>query len=270
MIKTTPILFSLFLTLFISSCASTTEQGAIGLTRKQYMLGASSEEVNQMALQNYAQVKQEAASKKALDTNPEYVRRVQAIAKKIIPQAVVFRKDAPGWAWETHVITSPELNAYCMPGGKIVFYSGIIEKLKMTDGEIAAVMGHEVAHALREHGREQLARAKTQQLLLGTAVATGAVGQDKAQYLNIGAQLLYSLPHGRSQESEADEIGVELMARAGYDPREAVNLWVKMSSMGGGKPPAFLSTHPSDEKRIEDIQRLIFKVDPLYQGTLKK
>jgi predicted Zn-dependent protease len=260
------ILISLTVIIF-NSCASTTEEGAIGITRKQFMWNTSSEEINQMALQDFLQVKKEALSKKSLDINPEHLKRVKNIASRLIAQTAVFRGDAPNWAWETHVITSDELNAYCMPGGKIVFYSGIIEKLKMTDGEIAAVMGHEIAHALREHGRERVAQAKAQQLGMGLIMATGKVTEGAAQLIGTGTNLLMTLPHSRSQESEADEIGLELMARAGYNPQEAVNLWVKMSNAGGGKPPAMLSTHPSDEKRIQDIQNLIPKVQGLYQSS---
>lgn len=262
------ILLSLISFLYVG-CASTTEGGAIGVNRKQFML-VSSDEVNQMALQDFAKVKQEASSKKALDTNPAIVKRVQNIANKLIPQTGVFRNDAPGWQWEVHVVTSNELNAYCMPGGKIVFYTGIIDQLKMTDGEIAAVMGHEIAHALREHGRERVSEQVAQQTGLGLLLASGKIGEQTAQLIGSGAGLLMSLPHSRRQESEADDMGLELMARAGYNPQEAVQLWVKMSQASAGqKPPELLSTHPSDERRISSIQNLIPKVLPLYQQSKK-
>lgn len=262
------IILSLCLVI-LSACASTTEEGAVGITRKQYMFNTSAEEINQMALRDYLQVKKEATSKNTLDTKPEYLKRVQAVANRLIPFTAIFRGDAPGWSWETHVITSDELNAYCMPGGKIVFYSGIIEKLKMTDGEIAAVMGHEIAHALREHGRERVAQVKSQQIGMGLVMASGKVSEGAAQLIGGGTHLLMILPNNRTQESEADEMGTELMARAGYNPQEAVNLWVKMSNAGGGKPPEMLSTHPSDSRRIADIQDLIPKVNSIYLQTLK-
>lgn len=269
----------LLLALVLSSCASTTEQGAVGVSRKQFLYGVSADQVNQQSLQAFNEVKTEASKKKTLDTNPQQVARVKAIAAQLIPYTSVFRKDAPSWAWETHVISSEDVNAYCMPGGKIVFYTGIIEKLKMTDGEIAAVMGHEIAHALREHGRERMAEAQAQQLVTGVAMTTlaasGKVKDENLQMISQGATVFtavaITLPHSRGHESEADDMGVELMARAGYNPQEAVNLWKKMSALSGGKKPlAFMSTHPADDKRIADITALLPKVTPLYIQAIKK
>lgn len=269
----------LLLPLIIAACASTTEEGAVGITRKQFLIGVSADQVNQQSLQAFNEVKTESAKKKTLDTNPQQVARVKAVAAKLIPLTSVYRKDAPSWAWETHVITSDDINAYCMPGGKIVFYTGILEKLKMTDGEIAAVMGHEIAHALREHGRERMAEAQAQQLVTGVTMtalaATGKVKDENLQLLSQGATVFtavaFTLPHSRNHESEADDMGVELMARAGYNPEEAVNLWKKMASSSGGKKPlAFMSTHPADDKRIADITALLPKVTPLYLQATKK
>lgn len=269
----------LSLPLIIAACASTTEEGAVGVTRKQFLLGVSEDQVNQQSLQAFNEVKTEAAKKKTLDVNPQQVARVKAIAAKLIPYTAVFRKDAPSWAWETHVITSDDVNAYCMPGGKIVFYTGIIEKMKMTDGEIAAVMGHEIAHALREHGRERMAEAQAQQFATGitmtTLAASGKIKDQNLQMISQGASLFtavaITLPHSRGHESEADDMGVELMARAGYNPQEAVNLWKKMAANSGGKNPlAFMSTHPADDKRIADITALLPKVTPLYLQATKK
>ena len=262
------ILLAAFLTLI--SCASTTEEGTVGVNRKQMML-VSSAEVNQMAEKAYAETKREAQVKHALDSNPEQAGRVIAISKRLIPYTVIFRKDALGWPWEAHVITSPTLNAYCMPSGKIMFYSGIIEKLKLTDGEIAAIMGHEIAHALREHGRERISQQMLQEGALQVLLASGKVNPNYVNLAGMGANLLVTLPHSRGQESEADRMGVELMARAGFDPAEAIQLWQKMASAGGGsKPSEFMSTHPSDERRIRQIQELLPKVTPLYQQTVKR
>lgn len=255
---------------FLVSCASTTEEGAVGVRRKQLML-VSSQEINQMALQNFSQVKTEATKNKTLNKNPVILKRIQNIAQQLIPLTSIYRQDAPMWDWEVHVITSPELNAYCMPGGKIVFYTGIIEKLKMTDGEIAAVMGHEIAHALREHGRERVSQGLAQQLGLGILASSGKVSETTTQLIGQGATLLMILPHSRNQESEADDMGLELMARAGYNPEEAVTLWQKMAQASGEKkPPEILSTHPSDEKRIQSIRSLLPKVTPLYQQSSRK
>jgi Zn-dependent protease with chaperone function len=267
--KTNKLIISLlFGNLLLTACATSTDAGAVGVDRKQ-LLAVPREQVDQMALQNYDQVKREATAKNQLDTNKAELQRVVAVSKRLIPQVQVFRKDALDWPWEVHVITSPEINAYCMPGGKIAFYSGIIEKLNMTDDEIAAVMGHEMAHALREHGRERVSEGFAQQGLMMAAVATGLLDEKYAQYAALGSTFLLTLPNSRRQESEADHIGLELMARAGYNPRSAVGLWQKMAAQGGGKPPQFLSTHPSDETRIAQIQAWIPQVAPLYEASQK-
>ncbi len=254
--------------LILSACASSTDSGAIGVKRKQLSL-VSGEEIMHASAQEYEKVKQEAKSKGELDKNPAMVQRLQQISKKIIPQTAVFRKDAPAWSWEVHALTSDQLNAYCMPGGKIMFYTGIIEKLNLTDGEIAAIMGHEISHALREHGSERMSEELLKNIAIAGLVMSRAIDSKYAGVANLLATGV-TLKYDRDQESEADEIGMELMARAGYDPNEAVNLWHKMSAVGGGKPPEILSTHPSDSRRIKDMQALLPKTLPLYQKTVGK
>ncbi len=258
----------LIVTLSLIGCASTTKEGAVGVRRRQ-LTTISAEQVDSMSAQEYSKVKLDSQRKGTLDQNSEQLSRVRQIAARLTPHTAIFRDDAPRWAWEVHVIASKELNAYCMPGGKIMFYSGIIETLKMTDGEIAAVMGHEISHALREHGRERMSEQMLQQA--GVAIAVELLGVDP-RYQQIGSGLVtaaITLPHSRTQETEADDMGVELMARAGYNPQEAVQLWKKMAAQGGSKPPEFLSTHPADTTRIRHIESLLPKVMPLYQQAAK-
>jgi len=259
--------------LVFTACSSTTEKGEIGVERHQLVQLVSSEDVAKSAAQSYEQVINEAKSKGQLDKNPAQLQRVRNIADKLIPQTAVFRKDAPAWKWEVHVITSDEINAWCMPGGKIAFYTAIIEKLNLTDAEIAAVMGHEISHALREHGRERMSQELIKQgvLALGGAYLESQ-NVKNGQYYVAGASILssfFTLKYSRIQETEADDMGLELMARAGYNPAEAINLWKKMASQGGGKPPEILSTHPADETRIANLQGYLPKVTPLYEKTLR-
>ena len=151
-----------------------------------------------------------------------------------------------------------------------MFFSGIIEQLNLTDGEIAAIMGHEIAHALREHGRERYSQNLLQQLILEGGVAMEKISPTTAQVGSVVATYAVLLPFGRKQELEADKVGLELMARAGYNPREALNLWEKMSRVGGGnKPPEILSTHPADRTRLSEIERVLPAVMPIYQDNSK-
>src|SRR5262245_26031643 len=217
----------------------------------------------------YRQELTKADQKGAVNRDPEQVKRVRGIAARLIPQTGVFRKDAPGWAWEVNVISSPEVNAWCMPGGKIAFYTGILDKLKLTDDEVAAIMGHEIAHALREHGRERASQQLAQNTGIGLGAAVLGIG-GVADMASLAADVTLSLPNSRGQETEADRIGVELAARAGYDPRAAVALWQKMNALGDGQTPQWLSTHPSAETRIRDLEVYAQRVMPLYEEARGK
>ena len=261
-------ILSIFILVLVSACASTTEEGAVGVGRKQFMLPAG--QIEAESAQSYEQIKADAKSKNKLNTNSSYTLRVQTIAKNLIPHTATFRADALKWNWEANVMTSPELNAWCMPGGKIMFYTGIIEQLKLTDAEIAAIMGHEISHALREHGRERYSQEVAKQLGASLLVLSGLV-EEKYVQLGLVASVFFTLKYGRDQESEADTIGLELMARSGYNPEAAISLWKKMgaASGGGAKLPQWLSTHPSGEARIEAITRLLPRVLPLYQASKK-
>jgi len=251
-------------------CASveTTESGVVGVERRQSMSTLISEDdINKGAQEAYAKMLAEARAKGVLNRDAAQTARVRAIAQRIIPQTATFRPDAAGWAWEVNVINVQEVNAWCMPGGKIAVYSGILERLQLTDAEAAAVIGHEIAHALREHGRERASRAVTQGVVLGVLGAAAGVPQGGVDLAQLALEVTLNLPNSREQEVEADRIGVELAARAGYDPRAAVTLWQKMDKVAQGSPPAWLSTHPSSEARQRDLAVYAEKVMPLYQAS---
>jgi len=242
----------------------TTQPGAVGVDRKQHML-VSEQQVEEGAKVAYQQELDKAKAEGALNRDQQQVKRVQSIAQRLIAQTSSFRPDATQWNWEVNVQQSKDVNAYCMPGGRIMVYSGLIDTLQATDAELAAVIGHEIAHALREHSRERMSRAYAEQLALaGIAVATGA-GEGTMALASQVSAVTFQLPHSREQEAEADRIGLELMARAGYDPNAAVSLWQKMAKANAGGPPEFLSTHPSGDSRIRDLQASIPSVEALYQ-----
>jgi predicted Zn-dependent protease len=243
----------------------TTQPGAVGVERQQHMnMLVSSEAVEKGAAEAYAQELAEARQQGTLNRDQRQLARVRTISQRLIPQVRVFRADAVRWNWEINVQSSNQVNAYCMPGGKMMVYSGLIDNLGLTDDELSAVIGHEIAHALREHSRERISRVYAQQIaLLGAAVATGVSG-GTLELANQVATVTFQLPHSREQEAEADRVGLELMARAHYDPRAAVSLWQKMNRAGGGRTPEFLSTHPSGSSRIRDLEASIPKVMPLY------
>jgi predicted Zn-dependent protease len=247
----------------------TTQPGTVGVDRNQRM-AISSEEVQAGANKAYAQMMAEAQKKGILDRNAAQVQRVRAITQRLVAQTSAFRPDAAKWPWEVHVISMDEVNAWCMPGGKMAIYTGLIDKLQASDDEIAAVMGHEIAHALREHARERISRQMGTQTVIGIAGAILGIGDLGQSVAGAVADVTLNLPNSRLHETEADRIGVELAARAGFDPRAAISLWQKMAKAGGGGGPQFLSTHPSHENRLSDLQEYAQRVMPLYQATAKR
>ncbi|WP_332777659.1 M48 family metallopeptidase [Polaromonas sp.] len=232
-------------------------------------------EVEAGAAQQYGDMLRDAAGKKALaPANHPQVMRLRRIAQRIIPYSYDWNPRARDWKWEVNLIGSKQINAFCMPGGKIIFYTGILEQLQLTDDEVAQVMGHEIAHALREHARERIGKnAATQGMArLGGAVVAGIFGLDPRLTDSVargGANLL-TLKFGREDESEADLVGLELAARAGFDPQAGITLWQKMAANGGGAPPEWLSTHPAGNTRIADIERNLPRVMPLYEKAKKR
>jgi Zn-dependent protease with chaperone function len=213
-------------------------------------------------------MKREAAQKNALarDDHPELIR-LRTIAQRLMPHAARWNPASSRWAWEVQLFGSNAINAFCMPGGKIGFYLGILEKLKLTDNEVAMIMGHEMAHALREHSRERLAKNQLTGIgagLLSSILGLGDLGRTVMDY---GAQLTM-LKFSRDDESEADLIGLDIAARGGFDPRAGVTLWRKMSSASNKTPPQWLSTHPSGTDRITEIERHLDRVMPLYAKSI--
>ena len=222
------------------------------------------EQIEQAAQQNYRQVLQQAAAKNAVagPNNPQ-LARLRAIAQRVIPFTFEWNERARQWRWEVNLIDSPQINAFCMPGGKIVFFTGILEKLKLTDDEVAMIMGHEMAHALREHARERMGKTMATRGAIELGAAIFGLGNGGRYLAGMGGQLL-TLKFGREDESEADLVGIELAARAGYDPHAGVTLWQKMATASKNAPPQFISTHPSGPTRIRDIEVNLPKVQPLY------
>ena len=222
------------------------------------------------AAQQYRQMLAEAQAQGALaPPNHPQLQRLRAIAQRLVPHAPQWNERAPDWKWEVNLIGSKQINAFVMPGGKIVFYTGIIDQLKLTDDEIAMIMGHEMAHALREHARERLAKSQATGLGLSLGAQLLGLGDMGNMAANLGTQLL-TLQYSRSDESEADLVGLEIAARAGYDPKAAITLWQKMGAATGNKGGlGFLSTHPSGPNRIKELEANLPKVDKLYRQARK-
>jgi predicted Zn-dependent protease len=221
------------------------------------------------AARQYGDLKRQAAAKGALapDDHPQ-VQRLRAIAAKIVPFAGRWNPRAAQWRWEVNLIGSKQINAFCMPGGKIAFYTGILDTLRLSDDEVAMIMGHEIAHALREHARERIAKSELTNLgasLLGEFIGGGRY----TGAFQLGGSLL-SLKFSRDDESEADVVGLELAARAGFDPRAGISLWQKMGAASRGAPPQWLSTHPAGNNRIKEIEQHLPQVMPLYQQAAKR
>lgn len=251
----------------LSACASTTKPGVVGVQRQQLLL-VSADTVERMALVNYTQQNQKAKAAGRLVASGPELERLKRVAGRLEKQVGVFRDDAVQWSWQVTLIDAPIVNASCAPGGKITFYTGLLRQLKLNDDEVAVIMGHEVAHALREHGREQVSKAYAQNALTQAALTAAPGSAAQIEAANQVAHYLYELPNSRQNESEADGMGLELAARAGYNPNAAIAVWKKMSAASNGKQPAeFLSTHPSNETRIADLSALMPKVTPLYEAS---
>jgi predicted Zn-dependent protease len=246
---------------------------AAGSALAQVDVGSSSglrklvpaETLETSARQQYTQVLADARAKGALapEGHPQ-LQRLLTIAQKLIPHTASWNPRSRDWKWQVNLIGSKQINAWCMPGGKIAFYTGILDQLKLNDDEVAMIMGHEMAHALREHARERL--AKSQATSIGLSIASqllglGSLGDVAA---NLGTQLL-TLKYSRDDETESDLVGLEIAARGGYRPEASVSLWQKMQAANSNGSPSFLSTHPSGTNRIQELEANLPKVQHLYE-----
>lgn len=286
----------LLLAMLGGGCASvsSTQAGAVGIERKQYFEDGVREAMVEAAATRYDGMLRAALRHGALNADAPATQRVVAIANRLIPQVTHFRPEARDWAWEVNVLSLDEVNASCMAGGKISVYTGLLQALQPTDDELAAVIGHEIAHALRDHSAETYSTRRRNTgvasglgavLSVGIAVATGVnVSRSVGAVSRAGAEAFANLPNSREQEAESDRIGLELMARAGYDPAAASSLWRKFAALSGrggdaggtaggakaaaedGSPAAgsFWSTHPSDAERLADLGAHEPRVRPLY------
>jgi predicted Zn-dependent protease len=262
-----PVAAALAVLAALAGCETTTSGGAVGANHSQLML-VSSAELEKVAAQSYDKMLADGQRAGTLNRDGAMLQRVRAIAGRLEAQSGVFRADAPGWKWQVNIINDKQLNAFCMPGGKIMVYAGLLSQLRLSDDEIAVVLGHEIAHALREHSRAQVSQAIAAQTVIGVGAALFGVGDGTANIAAAGYQALVATRFSRDDETEADRIGLELMARAGFDPRAGVSLWQKMiAASSGGQPPQFLSSHPAQASRVHEIEALLPTVMPLYTAA---
>jgi len=242
----------------------------VDVGKKSMLAGlVPADDIEKAALGQYNQLLVQAQAQKALapEGNPQ-LTRLRRIAERLIPQSYEWNDRARKWKWEVNLIGSQQVNAFCMPGGKIVVFSGIIEQLKLTDNELAMIVGHEMAHALREHARERMGKTVATQSAIELGAAMFGLGNGGRYFADMGGRLL-TLRFSRDDETEADLVGMEVAARAGYDPRAGITLWQKMAAASKGAPPQWLSTHPTGSTRIADMQRSLPQVIPLFDRADK-
>ncbi len=260
--------FSLFALLGAALLASGCATSPTG--RSQLLLVSEAQAIS-ASRQAYTNTVKKLDEEGKLLTDEAVTGRVQRITDALVEQAVKMRPDSADWAWEVQVIDdAEEVNAWCMAGGKMAVYTGLLQKVEPTDDELAQVMGHEISHALANHTAERMSVAMATSL--GVTVLAIATDRDEVAMGTavLAAKLAIELPNSRGGESEADEIGIELAARAGYDPYAAVSLWQKMEKVGGANPPQFLSTHPSPANRQQRLNVLAQKWWPVYEAAKAK
>ena len=262
---------SLLLALACAPLLHTPAQAQVDVGRASVMRQlVPAETLEGSATQQYQELLQKAKAQGALaDASHPQLQRLRSIAQRLIPYAAQWNPRASQWRWEVNLIGSKQINAFCMPGGKIAFYTGIIDQLKLTDDEIAMIMGHEMAHALREHSREQLAKNQATSIGISLGAQLLGLGDIGSAAARLGGQLL-SLKFSRNDESDADLVGLEMAARAGYNPQAAVSLWRKMGEATGEGGIGFLSTHPTGPDRIRQLEGNVPRVMGLYQQARRR
>ena len=253
----------------LAGCATSTTGSVTGSNRSQLLLVSEAEMV-QASQQAFNQRKSAAQSKGVLITSGADYNRVTSIMRRLAGQVSHFRPDAARWNWDLALIRNDEVNANVMPGGKVTVYTGLYQKLNLSDDELAAVIGHEMAHALREHSREQVSQQMAGDMALSIGGSLLGLSGGMMDVAGIAKQLTLDLPYSRRMETEADIFGLELAARAGYNPSAALTLWQKMAANGAGQGSAFFSTHPSAADRTSRIQAALPQVMPLYQAARRK
>lgn len=259
--KVLPILLAM---LFIGYQYLSSERYRNPVTGETHRVGMNEQQESALGLQSYRQILSEehpVASGANVDKVNEVAQRLEAAVGA----------DGQGFQWEVSVLESPTMNAFCLPGGKICVYTGILPVAKTKAG-LAAIMGHEMSHAIARHGSQRILEQKmTQTAMLGVQGSLSDMSYDQQRtvlgLLGAGAQYGLTLPFSRKHESEADYMGTMYMARAGYDPHEAVELWKRMSATGQGKPPEYASTHPSDATRIRQLEEWMPKFVAEYEKS---
>ncbi|TVP92696.1 MAG: M48 family peptidase [Thioalkalivibrio sp.] len=246
--------------LFLSGCTVNPVTG-----RSQLMLVSESAAIS-ASRQAYVEMLAPAREEGRIDSDPRVKQRVQGITERVVAQAVRYRPETAEWDWEMSVIEDPDtVNAFAMAGGKMAIYTGIIDQLELDDDELAQIIGHEIAHALSAHSAEKMSVALASNLALATYAATGERSGVALTGAALAALVAVQLPNSRQMEAEADQIGIELAARAGYRPEAAARLWGKMAEKAAASQPVFLSTHPAPASRQRDLAALAEQMQPLYE-----
>lgn len=260
-------LFLLLFGLALSACVSNP------ITGRQQAMVVSDDQAAIESSKSYNQLIGEAGKNKTLDEDPAQLARIKAITDPLVREAIALRPNTGAWSWDVHVLQSDEVNAWCMAGGKMAIYTGLLSKLNPSDDEIAAVMGHEISHALLSHQAEKLSRTRMQQVGVSAGVLAGTLfGMNLsglAPIANSVADVGLQLPNSREAETEADTVGLQLAAKAGYNPEAAVTLWTKMLQVEGASVPEWLSTHPDTRTRLAHVKDEASKLMPVYEEALK-